>query len=48
MLFQAEEVEILGCAECSEFVTCTCTVRPLKGPITYEHYGEIYKGLLCQ
>ena len=44
MCFQAEEVEILGCAPCTEFVSCACTVRGVEGPIKYEHYADIYKG----
>ena len=44
MCFQAEEVEILSCAPCTEFVSCACTVRGVEGPIKYEHYADIYKG----
>ena len=45
-LIKAEEVEIVNCAPCAEFVTCSCTVRAVGGQIKYEHFAEIYKGLV--
>ena len=48
MFIKAEEVEILGCAPCTEFVSCACTVRGVEGPIKYEHYAEIYKGQISR
>lgn len=40
---QAEEVEVVECKPCSALRTsCSCRV---KGPLKYQHYGNIYKGV---